>query len=236
MVGIRSPISLVVRSCTSHPGVLGSIPKREEPGKTGAPCVQVPGSSRVPASARRLEEHMSSTIPLPPREQLCNRYYSNKRTLPSRTPIANFHRELPSELPSRTPNANSMCIHMYTGTDTEKHLTKSYKQKSPHNHGTPRTQFPIPCPACIVGASGGNPDDSDAPTWAAFLLMYASLGLADDQVTMRITTPKSTGSSEACIAIIDHNGSGALVDRRRGPGLGRPFDARRSSPVKCLAQ
>ena len=30
-------------------GVLGSIPKREELGKTGAPCVQVPGSSRVPA-------------------------------------------------------------------------------------------------------------------------------------------------------------------------------------------
>jgi hypothetical protein len=36
-------------ACTSHPGVLGSIPKREEPGKTGAPCVKVPGSSRVPA-------------------------------------------------------------------------------------------------------------------------------------------------------------------------------------------
>ena len=33
---------LVVGSCTSHPGVLGSIPKREEPGKTGAPCVEVP--------------------------------------------------------------------------------------------------------------------------------------------------------------------------------------------------
>jgi hypothetical protein len=27
-------------ACTSHPGVLGSIPKREEPGKTGAPCVK----------------------------------------------------------------------------------------------------------------------------------------------------------------------------------------------------
>jgi hypothetical protein len=39
MVGIRSPIGLVVGSCTSHPGVLGSIPKREELGKTGAPCV-----------------------------------------------------------------------------------------------------------------------------------------------------------------------------------------------------
>jgi hypothetical protein len=49
MVGIRSPVSLVVGSCTSHPGVLGSIPKRKEPGKTGAPCVKVPGSSRVPA-------------------------------------------------------------------------------------------------------------------------------------------------------------------------------------------
>jgi hypothetical protein len=35
MVGIRFPEGLVVGSCTSHPGVLGSIPKREEPGKTG---------------------------------------------------------------------------------------------------------------------------------------------------------------------------------------------------------
>jgi hypothetical protein len=49
MVGIRSPDGLVVGSCTSHPGVLGSIPKREEPGKTGAPCIKVPCSSRVPA-------------------------------------------------------------------------------------------------------------------------------------------------------------------------------------------
>ena len=45
------PELLVVGSGTSHLGVLGSIPKREEPlaGKTGAPCVKVPGSSRVPA-------------------------------------------------------------------------------------------------------------------------------------------------------------------------------------------
>jgi len=48
MVGIRSPIGLVVGSCTSHPGVLGSISKREEPWKTGALCVKVPGSLRVP--------------------------------------------------------------------------------------------------------------------------------------------------------------------------------------------
>jgi hypothetical protein len=49
-VGSRSPDGwLVVGSCTSHPGVLGSIPKREEPGKTGAPCIKVPGSLRVPA-------------------------------------------------------------------------------------------------------------------------------------------------------------------------------------------
>jgi hypothetical protein len=49
MVGIRSPDGLVVGSCTSHPEILGSIPKREEPGKTGAPCIKVPGSSRVPS-------------------------------------------------------------------------------------------------------------------------------------------------------------------------------------------
>ena len=35
MVGIRSPDGLVVGSCSRHPGVLGSIPKREEPGKIG---------------------------------------------------------------------------------------------------------------------------------------------------------------------------------------------------------
>jgi hypothetical protein len=35
MVGIRSPDGLVVGSCPRHPGGLGSIPKREDPGKTG---------------------------------------------------------------------------------------------------------------------------------------------------------------------------------------------------------
>ena len=47
MVGIRSPDGLVVGSCTSHPGVLGSIPKREDPGKTGAPGVKVPHGSQA---------------------------------------------------------------------------------------------------------------------------------------------------------------------------------------------
>ncbi len=90
----RSPIGLVVGSCTSHPGFLGSIPKREEPGKTGAPapCVKVPGSSRVPRSPK-LSNHgrvqysgggppgkrTYCTVP-PPREQLCNRSCSNKHT------------------------------------------------------------------------------------------------------------------------------------------------------------
>ena len=80
MVGIRSPIGLVVGSCTRHPGVLGSIPKREEPGKTGAPCVKLPVSSRVP----RLVVSHSTCPPLSsstPREQLCNRSCSNKHTL-----------------------------------------------------------------------------------------------------------------------------------------------------------
>jgi len=33
--------------------------------------------------------------------------------------------------------------------------------KTPHHHGTPRTQSPIheSCPPCIAGASGGTPDD-----------------------------------------------------------------------------
>ena len=57
MVGIRSPDGLVVGSYTSHPGVLGSFPKREEPGKTGAPCVKVPGSSRVPVRDEQTHPH-----------------------------------------------------------------------------------------------------------------------------------------------------------------------------------
>ena len=78
-----------------HPGVLGSIPKREEPGKTGVPCVKVQGSSRVPVSDEQTHPHRprlvvshSTCPPLsspPPREQLCKRSCSNKthtHTLP----------------------------------------------------------------------------------------------------------------------------------------------------------
>jgi hypothetical protein len=50
--GLLIPDCLLVRLCTSHPGVLGSIPKRQEPEKTGASCVEVPGSSRVPSPPR----------------------------------------------------------------------------------------------------------------------------------------------------------------------------------------
>jgi hypothetical protein len=68
MVGIRSPDGLVVAwACTSNPGVLGLIPKREEPGKTGRHPV-------LNFSTWFL------TGPTPPREQLCNRYCSNKHT------------------------------------------------------------------------------------------------------------------------------------------------------------
>jgi hypothetical protein len=51
LVGIRSLDGLVVGSCTSHSGVLGSIPKREEPGKTGRHPVlkyRVPHGSQDP--------------------------------------------------------------------------------------------------------------------------------------------------------------------------------------------
>jgi hypothetical protein len=54
MVGIRSPDGLVVGACTSHLGVLGSIPKREEPGKTGRNPVlkyRVPHGSHVIGTA-----------------------------------------------------------------------------------------------------------------------------------------------------------------------------------------
>ena len=62
MVGIRSPIGLVVGSCTRHPGVLGLIPKQEEPGKTGAPYVNVLGSSRVPVRDERTHPHRTCLV------------------------------------------------------------------------------------------------------------------------------------------------------------------------------
>ncbi len=52
-------------ACSSHPGVLGSIPKREEPGKTGRHPVL---KYRVPHGSH------------PPRTQLYNRSCSNKHT------------------------------------------------------------------------------------------------------------------------------------------------------------
>ena len=92
-------------ACTSHPGVLGSIPKREEPGKTGrhpalkyrVPHGSHPSFTQYPSSPRPLERDgqtsshwprlvvSRSTCPHlspspPPREQLCNRYCSNKHT------------------------------------------------------------------------------------------------------------------------------------------------------------
>jgi hypothetical protein len=67
MVGIRSPDGLVVGSCTNHLGVLGSVPKREEPVKTG----------RHPVLKYRIPH--GSHILLPPRAQLCILYDSNKQ-------------------------------------------------------------------------------------------------------------------------------------------------------------
>jgi len=92
MVGIRSPTGLVVGSCTSHPGVLGSIPKREEPGKTAHPVskYRVPHGSQC-VMGRLIHTGLGSSSliahvlhsPPPPREQLCNRSCSNKTHTPS---------------------------------------------------------------------------------------------------------------------------------------------------------
>jgi hypothetical protein len=77
-------------ACTSHPGVLGSIPKREEPGKTGAPCIKIPGSSRVPVRDGQPSPHRPRLVvsrstcppisPPPPCKHLCTRSCSNKHT------------------------------------------------------------------------------------------------------------------------------------------------------------
>ena len=91
-VGIRSPIGLVVGSCTSHPGVLGLIPKREESGKTGAPCVKVPGSSRVPVRDGQTSPHKPPLVvphstcpslsPSPPRINAMRRRAMSHNTCP----------------------------------------------------------------------------------------------------------------------------------------------------------
>ena len=56
--GLHIPDGLVVPSCTSHPGVLGLVPKREEPGKTGARSL-----SRSPSLPRT----SFTQSPFPPR-------------------------------------------------------------------------------------------------------------------------------------------------------------------------
>ncbi len=64
MVGIRSPDGLVVGSCTSHPGVLGLIPKREEPGKSGRHPVlkyRVPHGSHQARGILPVAEEQSRT-------------------------------------------------------------------------------------------------------------------------------------------------------------------------------
>ena len=67
MVGIRSPDGLVVGSCTSNPEVLGSIPEREEPGKTGAPCLhgQPPGYVEGELVIEVPEEAQGSLLTVP---------------------------------------------------------------------------------------------------------------------------------------------------------------------------
>jgi hypothetical protein len=103
-------------ACTSHPGVLGSIPKREEPGKTGAPCVKVPGSSRVPVRDGQTSPHRPRLVvsrstcppisPPPPCKHLCTRSCSNKHTPPPispPTPHVNSFVLGPAELNTHTP-------------------------------------------------------------------------------------------------------------------------------------
>ncbi len=62
---VKKKGGLVVGSCTSHPGVLGSIPKREEPGKTGRHPVlkyRVPHGSQINSARGALEEIKSAVM------------------------------------------------------------------------------------------------------------------------------------------------------------------------------
>ena len=51
------------------------------------------------------------------------------------------------------------------------------------------------------------------PTWEAFILLYVSLGLADDHLSMRITTPKSKECAGGGGAVKDSDWLGATVGR-----------------------
>ena len=122
MVGIRSPDGLVVGSSTSHPGVLGSVPKREEPGKTGAQaqpgCAKVPGSSRVPLRPRLVVSRSTCpplTIPPHTRKQLCNRYCSNKthtHTFRFNVKRATFYQSLKSKVGLAATKAAELRINL----------------------------------------------------------------------------------------------------------------------------
>ena len=75
------------RVAAAHRVAGGAGPKREEPGKTDAPCVKVPGSSRVPSHSTcpplSSPPHANNFVNrscsnkthtnTPPREHLCNR-------------------------------------------------------------------------------------------------------------------------------------------------------------------
>jgi hypothetical protein len=100
MVGNRSPDGMVVGSCTSHPGVLGSqAPSERNQGKQGAtltrsssschpPFTQYPVPSRSLVRDGQTSPHVSwlvvphstcpSLSPSPPRTQLYNMSCSNK--------------------------------------------------------------------------------------------------------------------------------------------------------------
>ena len=77
----RSPIGLVVGSCTSHPGVWGSFPNERNQGKQAHPVLKyrVPQGSHIQTGlgSSSLIAHVLHSPP-PPREQLCNRSCSNK--------------------------------------------------------------------------------------------------------------------------------------------------------------
>jgi hypothetical protein len=144
MVGIRSPDGLVVGSCTSHPGVLGSIPKREEPGKTG----------RHPVLKYRVPHGFHS-----PRSLVCGGQIS-----PHKPRLVVSHSTCPPL--SSSPHAHSFVLGTAVINNNKRSDDWMDPYKAAHANGAPQSLAPAPLHLDhrLLVSDGGKPARTLAPT------------------------------------------------------------------------